>query len=146
MLNLSGMQHLFKTPIKNKYPVMKTFFITLLLFSVSIAFSQTNPSDSAGIFFRQGLEKKKERLHMEALRNFEKAFKYDSTDKNILAEMADSYYELRRYNQSMEIYKKLEQMGAASEETYKQLLKLSSNFRRYDDMIRYAKKVKELNP
>jgi tetratricopeptide (TPR) repeat protein len=142
MLNLSVMQN----PIKNKYPVMKTIFLTLLLFSISIAFSQSNLSDSAAIFFRQGLEKKKDRLHLEALRNFEKAFKYDSTNKNILAEMADSYYELRRYNQSMELYKKLEQMGAAGEETYKKLLSLSSNFRKYDDMIRYAKKVKEINP
>lgn len=128
------------------YPMIRLILVVFSLFSLSSSYSQSANPDSVNHYLQAGLLKKNDGRHLEALRSFEKALKFDTAHKATITELASSYYELRKYSQSIDMYKKLEGMGAATEQTYRQLLTLSSSFKRYDDMIFYAKKLKEINP
>lgn len=123
---------------------MKRFsLVASLLLSSSILFAQT---DSAGYFLQKGLEEKQKGRRMESLRNFEKAFKYDTSNKAVLSEMASAYMDLRKYYQAKETYKKLLSLGETSGANYKQLLQLSFNLKAYDDAILYANSLKKVAP
>ncbi len=98
----------------------------IFLFASSLAFSQ---SDSADLFYQKGLLEKQNGRRMESLKNFEKAEKYDATNKNIITELASAYMDLRKYNQAREYYKKLVDLGETSVANYKQLLQLSFNLK-----------------
>ena len=122
---------------------MKKHLLTyLFIFSVSLLFAQT---DSADIFLQKGLLEKKNGRRMESLKNFEKAYKYNSTNKAVVSELASAYYDLRKYGQARETYKQLVVLGDASAPTYKQLMLLSFNMRQYDDAILYANKLKQVD-
>src|SRR5204862_6538452 len=102
---------------------MKHFnLICILLLTSSILFSQT---DSSNYFLQKGLDEKQKGRRMESLKNFEKAFKYDTTNKAVLTEMASAYMDLRKYYQAKETDKKLVGLGEASAANYKPLLQLS---------------------
>ena len=118
-----------------------------------LAFSQTpvtsspvSDPDSAALFLQNGLQEKQTGRRMEAFKNFEKAYYYDNNNRKVVSELAASYFELRKYNEAKETYKKLEQMGDQSPATYKQLLTLSFNLKHNDDVILYANKLKNADP
>src|ERR1700737_2644365 len=120
---------------------MKKHLLTILFISsVSLLFAQ---SDSADVFLQKGLLEKKNGRRMESLKNFEKAYQYNSSNKTIVAELASAYYDLRKYSQSRITYKKLVDLGDASATTFKQLMLLSFNTKEYDDAILYANKLKQ---
>jgi tetratricopeptide (TPR) repeat protein len=140
------MQDLFKNLTK-KSPMTTRISILFILLSPILASSQTNvPSDSAAYFLQKGMEEKEKGRRLESLKHFEKAQKYDQNNKVITAELASAYFDLRRYPQAIENYKKMLELGDASAVTYKQLLTLSFNFKKYDDVILYAGKLKQADP
>jgi len=126
----------------------------LLPFSLMItgwAFAQSSSStvtniDSATYFLQKGLEEKKIGRRMETFKNFEAASFYDSSNKVILKELAIACYDLRKYSQAKNTYKKMVELGDASASTYKQLMLLSFNMRHYDDVLLYAKRLKQVDP
>lgn len=123
---------------------MRKIILTAALAGMSsFLFAQT---DSATIFLQKGLEEKQKGRQMESLKNLEKAYQYNSSDKQIITALASTYYDLRRYGQSREKYQKLEQMGDNSAPTYKQLMLLSFNMRQFDDAIKYANILKKTDP
>lgn len=103
----------------------------------------TTVSDSASIFLQKGLDEKAKGRRLESLKHFEKAQKYDGKNKVVIAELASAYNDLRKYAQAIETYKKLIELGDATAANYQQLLTLSFNFKRYDDVILYAGKLKQ---
>ena len=127
------------------------YFVCML--SSMLAISQTpvitttlsNP-DSANFFLQRGLQEKLTGRRKEALKNFEKAYKYDNNNKAIVSELAASYFDLRKFSQAKDKYKKLEEMGDHSPATYKQLMNLSFNLKHNDDVILYANKLKKADP
>lgn len=127
---------------------MKNRIILLLLACIPVlAFSQTsNSPDSANYFLQKGLEEKGKGRRLESLKHFEKAAKYDANNKAVVTELASAYTDLRKYALAIESYKKLVQMGDVSANTYQQLMTLSFNFRKYDDVILYAGKLKQADP
>ncbi|HKZ64879.1 MAG TPA: tetratricopeptide repeat protein [Chitinophagaceae bacterium] len=134
--------------------IRQTLHFVCMLSSM-LAFSQTpvtntsvskpNP-DSAHFFLQKGLQEKQTGRRMEAFKNFEKAYKYDAGNKTVVSELAASYYDLRKYPQAKETYKKLETLGDQSPATYKQLMDLSFNLKQNDDVILYANKLKKADP
>jgi len=119
-----------------------------LLLSISIVsgatvFAQT---DSAKYFLNIGLTEKQKGHRMESLKNFEKAFKYDSTNKAVLNEMASAYMDVRKYYQAKETYKRLIAVGETTPANYKQLLQLSFNLKAYDDAVLYAGALRKADP
>ena len=125
----------------------KILFPTLLVFTSQLLFAHTVSNiDSATYFLQRGMDEKKTGRRMESLRNFEKAFKYDNTNKVIVNELASSYFDLRKYSQAKETYKKLVDLGDGSASTYKQLMTLSFNMRQQDDVLLYANKLKQADP
>ena len=100
----------------------KLLLIRPVLFITSLLIAQT---DSADIFLKKGLLEKQKGRRMESLKNFEKAYKYNSSDKIIISELASAYYDLRKYSQSLEKYQQLVSLGDVTPLTYKQLLELS---------------------
>ena len=128
-----------------------------LLLTGTLAFSQstlnqiestsqgTNP-DSAGFFLQKGLVEKQNGRRLESLKNFEKAAKYDASNKAIVTELASAYFDLRKYNQARESYKQLVALGDESAANYKQLMTLSFNLKQNDDVITYANKLKQIDP
>lgn len=132
--------------------IRQTLHLVCMLSSM-LAFSQTpvtttpvsNP-DSAVFFLQKGLQEKQTGRRMEAFKNFEKAYKYDNNNKSVVSELAASYYDLRKYPQAKDTYKKLEELGDQSPATYKQLMNLSFNLKQNDDVIVYANKLKKTDP
>lgn len=122
-----------------------TFLGGLLI--ASHAFSQPPANtDSATLYLQKGLEQKKDGRRLESFKSFEKAALYDATNKQIVAELASANYDLRRYHQAKENYKKLVELGESSPATYRQLLQLSFNMRQPDDVVLYATKLKQVEP
>ncbi|MCX6319188.1 MAG: tetratricopeptide repeat protein [Bacteroidetes bacterium] len=103
-------------------------------------------TDSADYFLQKGLLEKQNGRRMESLRNFEKAAKYDANNKAIVAELASAYFDLRKYTQARESFKKLVEMGDANAANYKQLLNLSFQLKQYQDVLLYADKLKAADP
>jgi len=123
---------------------MRKFILTAAFAGIStVMFAQ---SDSAAIFLQKGLEEKQKGRQMESLKHLEKAYQYNTSDKQVVMALASAYYDLRRYGQSREKYQKLEQMGDNSAATYKQLMLLSFNMRQFDDAIKYANLLKKVDP
>jgi tetratricopeptide (TPR) repeat protein len=129
--------------IKKPSPMLR--FCILLLFALisSVAFAQ---ADSSKYFLQKGLDEKAKGRRMESLKNFEKSFKYDSSNKVLLGELASAYMDLRKYYQAKETYKKLVNLGETSPDNYKQLLQLCFNLRSYDEAILYANDLKKSAP
>lgn len=132
--------------------IRQTLHLVCMLSSV-LAFSQTpvtntpvsNP-DSAVFYLQKGLQEKQTGRRMEAFKNFEKAYKYDNNNKSVVSELAASYYDLRKYQQAKDTYKKLEELGDQSPVTYKNLMDLSFNLKQNEDVIVYANKLKKADP
>lgn len=140
------MRILFKIRIKTIPMILKTLCIFFML-SSSLAYAQTSPnSDSANYFLQKGLQEKKDGRRMEAFKHFDKAYKFDANNKEIVAEMAASCLDLRKYAQARENYKKLVELGDVSAATYKHLMTLSYNLKQNDDVVLYANKLKSADP
>src|SRR5687768_1035055 len=111
--------------------MQKLFLTTVLLGSSLFLFAQ---SDSAAFYLKKGLEEKEKGRKMEWMKQIEKAYQYNKSDKQIVSELASAYYDLRRYGQAREKYQQLEQLGDQSANTYKQLMLLSFNMRQFEDV------------
>ena len=124
-----------------------------LVLTTTFAFSQTSSAidvtssvDSADYFLQKGLLEKQNGRRLESLKNFEKAARYDANSKTITSELASAYFDLRRYSQARESYKKLVQLGENSAATYKQLMNLSFQLKQNEDVLLYADKLKTADP
>jgi len=123
---------------------MKRFILLCItLISGTFLFAQT---DSAKYFLNIGLAEKQKGRRMESLKDFEKAYKYDSTNKALLNEMASAYMDVRKYYQAKETYKRLISVGETTPANYKQLLRLSFNLKAYDDALLYAAALRKADP
>src|SRR5262245_42450733 len=123
---------------------MKRFVLLCIpLVSGACLFAQT---DSAQYFLKIGLAEKQKGRRMESLKNFEKAFKYDSTNKVVLNELASAYIDLRKYYQAKDTYKRLISVGETTPSNYKELLLLSFNLKAYDDALLYAGVLRKAAP
>jgi tetratricopeptide (TPR) repeat protein len=129
--------------IKKKFPMFRRCILPFLVFASSVAFTQ---ADSSKYFLEKGLDEKQKGRRMESLKNFEKSFRYDSSNKVMLGELASAYMDLRKYYQAKETYKKLVNLGEGSPTNYKQLLQLCFNLRSYDEAILYANDLKKTAP
>ncbi|MGK2863118.1 MAG: tetratricopeptide repeat protein [Chitinophagaceae bacterium] len=122
------------------------------MFSNTLTFSQTPAdllepaSDSAIFYLQKGTREKETGRKKEALKYFEKAYKSDSSNKEVISELAASYGGLRKYHLSKNFYKKLEEMGDTSPAVYKQLMELSFNLKQNHDVINYAGKLRKADP
>ena len=131
--------------------IRKILSICLVL-TTMLANSQTSVTtinisiDSADFFLQKGLVEKQNGRRLESLKNFEKAAKYDANSKIITAELASAYFDLRRYGQAREAFKKLVQLGDQSAATYKQLMILSFQLKQNEDVLLYADKLKTADP
>ena len=121
----------------------RLFFPLLLMLISNIGYSQ---SDSAVFYYEKGLLEKANGRRLESLKNFEKAQKFDTPSKNLVAELSLAYFDLRKYPQARDGFKKLLEMGEETKENYKQLLLLSFNLKQHNDVITYANKLKQLDP
>ena len=130
----------------------RTILSICLLLTVTLANSQTSVTlisigiDSADYFLQKGFVEKQNGRRLESLKNFEKAAKYDANSKTITAELASAYFDLRRYGQAREMFKKLESLGDQSAANYKQILTLSFQLKQNDDVLLYADKLKKADP
>lgn len=132
---------MYKTPIQ--YPMRKVILSAAFAGLSAVAFAQ---ADSSGYFLQKGLEEKEKGRRMESLKQFEKAYSYSKSDKQIVSELASAYMDLRRYAQAREKYQQLEGLGDNSAVTYKQIMQLSFNMRQFDEAIKYANLLKKADP
>src|ERR1043165_5514031 len=121
-------------------------FLSVLLFIVISTSSVHAQTDSLHVLLQKGLDEKQKGRRLESLKYFEKAIKYDTTDKTVLNELASAYMDLRRYYFAKETYKKLINLGETSAANYKQLLQLCFNLKAYDEAIVYANDLKKIDP
>ncbi len=132
----------FKIPIK-KNP-MKQFLLAAIIMAIAPAgFAQ---SDSASYYLKMGLEEKAKGRRLQTNQQLLKASSFEPTNKEILAELASSYQELRKYYPAYETYKKMAELGDESAATYKQLLTLAYNLKQNNDVVLFAGKLKKADP
>lgn len=123
---------------------MRKIILTLATVCISAAaFAQT---DNAALHLKKGLEEKEKGHLMVANKQFDSAYTFNKTDKQIVAELAKSLFDLRRYAQAREKYLELEKLGGANAEVYNQLMTLSFNMRQFPDAIKYADLYKKADP
>src|SRR5215213_3326203 len=123
---------------------MRRMILTVVVLGIStVIFAQT---DSSAFFFQKGIEEKTKGRRQESLRQFEKAYNYNKSDKQLVSELAAAYLDLRRYGQAKEKFLQLEKMGDKSDSTYRQLMLLSFNTRQWDETIKYASLLKKVRP
>ncbi|MGZ3838356.1 MAG: tetratricopeptide repeat protein [Flavisolibacter sp.] len=123
---------------------MNKVILTGVVLSLSISLSAQ--SDSSSYYLQKGIEEKAKGRRMESLKQFEKAYGFDKTNKKVISELAASYLDLRRYGQAREKYLQLEQMGEKTDSTFRQLMLLSFNMRQFDDAIKYAALLEKADP
>jgi len=133
--------------------MIRPIFTIFCMLAMATAWSQTSVTsinlisvDSADFFLQKGLTEKQNGRRLESLKNFEKAAKYDGSSKTIVAELASAYFDLRRYGQARDMYKKLVELGDQSAANYKQLLQLSFQLKQNEDVLHYADKLKAADP
>jgi tetratricopeptide (TPR) repeat protein len=133
--------------------MLRHLLIICVVLTSSLAYAQTSVplkietgSDSADYFLQKGLLEKQNGRRLESLKNFEKAAKYDGNNKTITSELASAYLDLRRYNQAIEMYKKLVSLGETTPANYKQLMTLSFQLKQNEDVLFYADKLKSADP
>ncbi|MFI5186282.1 MAG: tetratricopeptide repeat protein [Chitinophagales bacterium] len=132
-----------KNCFNKQYPMARIILFLFFAFTSLVLFAQ---ADSSHYFLQKGLDEKQKGRRMESLKNFEKANKYDTTNKTVLTELASAYMDLRKYYQAKETYKKLINLGETSAGNYKQLLQLCFNLKSYDEAIVYANDLKKADP
>src|SRR3954468_15045782 len=115
-----------------QYPMIRLTLALLAAITSTLSFAQT---DSADFFYKKGLQEKQTGRRMESLKNFEKAATYNPNEKAIIGELANVYFEMRRYGQAREVYKKLIALGDNSAANYRQLMNLSVSLKQNDDAI-----------
>ena len=81
--------------------IRKILFLSAILLSAGFAFSQnlanqlapaaTGNTDSADFFLQKGLLEKQNGRRLESLKNFEKAYKFDASNKAVVTELASAY-------------------------------------------------------
>ena len=141
----------------NNNPMIRNILSICLVLVITSANAQTsvtainipgesNGVDSADFFLQKGLVEKQNGRRLESLKNFEKAARYDANRIAIVAELASAYFDLRRYNQARDSFKKLVELGDASAANYKQLMTLSFHLKQNDDVLFYADKLKTADP
>jgi tetratricopeptide (TPR) repeat protein len=123
--------------------MIKILFVLALTGTSALVQAQ---QDSSSFYFQKGIEEKTKGRRLESLKQFEKAYGYNKTDKPLVSELAAAYLDLRRYGQAREKFQQLEQMGDKTDSTYRQLMLLSFNLRQFDDAIKYASYLKRNNP
>ena len=123
--------------------MIRLTLLAAFIITSTFLFAQT---DSTQFFLQKGLTEKQNGRRMESLKNFEKALKYDANNKTVLAELASAYMDLRKYFEALSTYKKLVELGDRSAANYKQLLQLSFNMRKFNDVITYANELKKTAP
>jgi len=132
-----------KNPGNFKHALPVPFFLIGSLLVSLISHAQ---KDSSNYYLQKGLDEKQKGHRMESLKDFEKAIKYDTTDKSVLNELASAYMDLRKYYQAKETYKKLIAEGDNSADDYKQMLQLCFNLKSYDEAVIYANALKKIAP
>jgi tetratricopeptide (TPR) repeat protein len=123
---------------------MRTIIVTL----AAVCFSATAFAQSAdaALYLQRGLQEKSKGRLMVAYKQFDSAYVADKTDKTIVAELAKTLFDLRRYGPAREKYMELEKLGGANAEVYNQLMTLSFNMRQFPDAIKYADLLKKADP
>ena len=102
--------------------------------------------DSSKFYQQKAVVEHDKGSRLRSLSYLERAQSFDSTDRDILRELATSYTDLRKYHQSRDTWKKLLAAGDDSPEVYQQLVNLSFNLKQPDDVILYAQQLKKKDP
>jgi tetratricopeptide (TPR) repeat protein len=116
----------------------------VLILACQDSFAQNG--DSATYYLRQGISEKQNGRRLASLKQFEKAIAFDSSNQEILRELASAYLELRRHDRAIKTYKKLVALGDQSAENYRVLLELSFTYNQKDDVLLYAGLLKQKDP
>jgi tetratricopeptide (TPR) repeat protein len=126
-----------------QYPMNRITLLIFMLLASSRVYSQTESFD---FYFQQGILEKQNGRKLESLKKFEQAEKIDATNRELISELANTYHDLRKYQQARNYYKKLWEMGDESAATLRQLMILSFNLKQYEDAVSWAAKLKKADP
>ena len=121
----------------------KFLFTTTLAGSTLLSVAQ---SDSSTVYLQMARTEQSKGHKLEALKQLEKAFAFNNSNKEVTEALATAYFDLRKYPQSLEKYLQLEKSGNKSAAVYKNLMQLSFNLRKFDDAIKYGNLLLKTDP
>jgi len=125
------------------YPMKRIHRFILIFTCISLSHFSFAQTDSSDYYLKKGIDEKTKGRLMESYKAFDKAYNFNKNNEQVVAELAKTLFDLRRYAQAKEKYLQLESMGNRSVNTYNQLLTLSYTARQYSDIIKYAQLVKK---
>ena len=117
--------------------------LPILLFVFFVGASVYGQSDSANHYFEKGMAEKQAKRFREAEKNFAKANKFDPSSLPTLLELGAALLEQKRYSEAREKFLEAEKIDANNSLVVENLSTLSFNMRKYEDCIKYAKKMQE---
>lgn len=111
------------------------------MYSASI---QAQNADSAAFYLQKGNQEKEARRYREAEKNFVKANGFAPGNSEIILNLADAYLLQNRYAEARERFLEVEKTTPGNPVAIENLATLSYNLRKWDDAIKYARKMQEM--
>ncbi len=113
---------------------MKLYFIIVFCFLSTAIFSQI---DSAFVFFKKGDSAYQEKKFQVAEKNYVKGLQYDSTNNNIIKNLANCYLEMKKYNLALNFFKKLYTNNANDTSALIQIADISYMWHTWNDAVKF---------
>ncbi len=82
----------------------RSWFILIVVGIISLSISPLKAQQSAEYYLKNGISLMSQKKYQEAFEEFDKAYKLDSKDPNIIAFRGESLHYLKRYQEAIEDY------------------------------------------
>jgi tetratricopeptide (TPR) repeat protein len=119
---------------------MKLFLLPFFCFFTVVGYTQ---NDSSNHYATLGKQAFGERKYLVAERNFTKSLKFDPKNTLVLIDLADAYYEMRKYGNAIQEYKNIITLDANNAVALEKLSTLCFMSRQWTETITYAKQCIE---
>jgi tetratricopeptide (TPR) repeat protein len=120
--------------------------IILLSVFLSVAVGLFAQTDSSAFYLQKALHEKAKGHALFAIKSLEKAQAFDKANRQVVAELATAYLDVRMLAKAKAAFMQLESMGGANTATHRQLMELNFNMRQFPDAIKYGSLVKKAEP
>ena len=117
---------------------MKNFILSLLTLSTTCAVAQS--TDSAGFYFKKGIEEKESKRLLLSHQAFEKSITFNPQNDEAYLENGKVLLEMRRTDKAKDNFVKLHELRPANKQAIQELTDLYFNYRQYEKAIEFAKK------
>ena len=123
---------------------MKTLLLSLT-FGIISCTAIAQSADSANYYYRLGTKEKNAQRYREAEKHYNKAYRFDQKNFDILIDWALVLMAQKRYRDAQDKFQKAEQLKPTDPVVLENLAQLSLNAHQWQKAIQYAQRFQKLN-